>query len=108
MDGTYLIEIITTLITAGVTLAICLINNNAQNAKQRADNEKMIAVIQCQLDQQKTEIVQLKEEVRTNNSIKDRTAKLEGLALLFDNKIQNIQERLNKAEISVAAVSSSK
>lgn len=87
MDST----IIATIITAFVTLTICIINNLVLNNKNKAENEKAINLIQYQ-------ITELKDEVAKSNNVKERTVKLEGMALVWEIKLQSLEERLSRLE----------
>lgn len=83
--------VISTIITAAVTLTICIINNLVQQNKTKADNEKVISLVQYQIEE-------LKKEVEKNNNVKERTVKLEGMALVWEMKLQNVENRLSQLE----------
>lgn len=79
------------LISGAISLAICLINNNFQSNKQKAENEKQIALIQYQIQE-------LKNEVEKSNNVKERVTKIEGMALLWDEKLRSLNKRMNVVE----------
>lgn len=84
-------SILTTLISCGVTLTVCLINNYVQTNKQRTENEKQIALIQYQIQE-------LKNEVEKSNNVKERVTKIEGMALLWDEKLKSLNNRMKVVE----------
>ncbi|MCQ2211300.1 MAG: hypothetical protein MJZ34_13530 [Paludibacteraceae bacterium] len=83
--------IFTTVLSCGISLAICLINNNVQTNKQKAENEKQIALIQYQIEE-------LKREIEKSNNVKERVTKIEGMALLWDEKLKMLNARMKVVE----------
>lgn len=81
---TMIVSIITTLITAGVTLAVCLINNNSQSKKLIADVKTELAVSQAVTD---TKIEELTREVREHNNFAKRMP-------VVENEIKHIEDDL--------------
>lgn len=94
--------IITACISATATLIVCLINNKTTVEKitQEYKNEvnKLLAQHQQEIALIQYQLTELKEEVKTNNEVKVRTSKLEGMAMLFDEKLDNICKRLDHVE----------
>lgn len=84
-------SLITTLISCGVTLTVCLINNYVQTNKQRSESEKQIALIQYQIQE-------LKNEVEKSNNVKERITKIEGMALLWEEKLKGLNARMKVVE----------
>ncbi len=81
---TLIAAIITTLISSGVTLAVCLINNNSQNRKLIADVKTTVAVSQAVTD---TKIEELTREVREHNNFAKRMP-------VVENEIKHIEDDL--------------
>ena len=81
---TIIATIITTLISSGITLAVCLINNNSQNKKLIADVKTELAVTQAVTD---TKIEELTREVREHNYFAKRMP-------VVENNIEHIQDDL--------------
>lgn len=81
---TMIVSIITTIISAGVTLAVCLINNNAQNKKLIADVKTELAVSQAVTD---TKLEELTREVREHNNFAKRMP-------VVENEIIHIEDDL--------------
>lgn len=84
-------EIISALISGGVTLLICILNNNAQTKKIEAQHDTTIAVIDEKL-------TSLKEQVEKHNSIVERTYKLEQDMALNDERIKVANHRIDDLE----------
>ena len=82
--ATFVLTIITTLISSGVTLAVCLINNNAQNRKLIADVKTELSVSQAVTD---TKIEELTREVREHNNFAKRMP-------VVENEIKHIESDL--------------
>jgi hypothetical protein len=76
--------VIASLISASVTLAVCLITNHAQAQKTQA-------LIEYRLDM-------LTKEVQKHNGLIDRTYKLETDAIRHDDELKRINHRLNALE----------
>lgn len=76
--------VIASLISASVTLTVCLITNHAQAQKTQA-------LIEYRLDM-------LTKEVQKHNGLIDRTYKLETDAIRHDDELRRINHRLNALE----------
>lgn len=81
---TVIITLITTVISSGVTLAVCLINNNSQSKKLIADVKAELAVSQAVTD---TKIEELTREVREHNNFAKRMP-------VVENEIKHIENDL--------------
>jgi hypothetical protein len=81
---TMLVGIISTLISSGVTLAVCLINNNSQNKKLISDIKTEFSVTQAVTD---TKIEELTREVRAHNNFAQRMP-------VVENEIKHIEDDL--------------
>lgn len=86
---------ITTLLSALMScvasISVCLINNNFMANKQKSENEKQIALIQYQIEE-------LKREIEKSNNVKERVTKIEGMALLWDEKLKMLNARMKVVE----------
>lgn len=76
--------IIASLVTAGVTLIICLINNNSQNRATRALLEYRLS--------------ELEKKVDKHNNVIERTYHLEQHESVQDEKIKVMNHRINDLE----------
>ena len=83
MDAVIL-TLITTVISSGVTLAVCLINNNSQSKKLIADVKAEVAVSQAVTN---TKIEELTREVREHNNFAKRMP-------VVENEIKHIEDDL--------------
>ena len=83
-----MIAIITALISAGVTLAVCLINNNAQSKKIITDIKTELKVNQAVTD---TKIDELTREVREHNNFAKRMP-------VVENEIKHIEDDIHKLQ----------
>ena len=83
--------IITAVITGGVTLGVCLINNHYQNKTTQQKHNETIALIDYKLGE-------LTKRVDKHNNIIERTYKLEESSLLCDERIKVINHRLEDLE----------
>lgn len=86
---TTMVTIITTLISAGVTLAVCIINNNVQNKKLITDVKTELAVTQAVTD---TKIEELTREVREHNNFAKRMPVVENEIKHIEQDISNLQK----------------
>lgn len=86
---TTIVTIFTTLISAGVTLAVCLINNNVQNKKLIADVKTELAVTQAVTD---TKLEELTREVREHNNFAKRMPVVENEIKHIENDIHTLQK----------------
>lgn len=87
MDNT----IIVAVISGGVTLFVCLINNFFQQRKTREENSKTIALIDYKL-------TELTDRVNKHNSVIERTYNLEKLTELQEEKIKVANHRIDDLE----------
>lgn len=76
--------VVTALITGGVTLTVCVINNYFQH-------KKTIALIEYKLDE-------LTRRVDKHNNVIERTYKLEELTALQEEKIKVANHRIEDLE----------
>lgn len=83
--------IIAALISGGVTLAVCLINNNTHFNKIQAENKATMAVFN-------EKITQLKEEVEKHNGVVEKTFKLEGDHKDYNRHFEAVDRRLKNLE----------
>ena len=81
---TVILTLVCTLISSGVTLAVCLINNNSQNKKLIADVKNELAVTQAVTD---TKLEELTREVRDHNNFAKRMP-------VVENEIKHIESDL--------------
>lgn len=81
---TVILTLVTTLISSGVTLAVCLINNNAQSKKLIADVKTELTVSRAVTD---TKIDELTREVREHNNFAKRMP-------VVENEIKHIEDDL--------------
>lgn len=88
MDITTLLS---ALISCVASISVCLINNNFMANKQKSENEKQIALIQYQIEE-------LKREIEKSNNVKERVTKIEGMALLWDEKLKMLNARMKVVE----------
>ena len=79
------------IITGIVAIVVCIINNWAMMAKQRAQTEKTVALIEYK-------ITELSERVQRHNQIVERTFKLEESTALQDAELKRLNERLKIVE----------
>ena len=99
--GVYIVAIISSVITGGVSLAVCIINNNSQSkrtlAEFKAHSEKTDAMIEYRLDE-------LTKRVDKHNNVIERTYKLEQDTVLQDEKIKVANNRIRDLEIEMEKV----
>lgn len=76
--------IVASLITAGVTLCVCMINNAFQNDKTRALMEYQIG--------------ELRKQVEKHNSLIERIYRLEETATLHEEKLKVANHRIDDLE----------
>lgn len=76
--------VIASLITAGVTLCVCMINNAFQNDKTRALMEYQIG--------------ELRKQVEKHNSLIERIYRLEETATLHEEKLKVANHRIEDLE----------
>lgn len=79
-----MMQLLIALISAGVTLAVCLINNNAQNKKLVQQIETKLEVSQAVTN---TKIEELTREVREHNNFAKRMP-------VVENEIKHIEDDL--------------
>ena len=83
--------IISALISGGVTLLVCMLNNNAQAKKIEAQHDKTIALIDYRLNE-------LSERVDKHNTVIERTYALEQGMALQDERIKVANHRIDDLE----------
>lgn len=83
--------ITTALISGGVTLAVCMINNWQQNRKSMAQHDETMGLIKYQLEQ-------LTERVDKHNNVVERTYALERRAEIHEEKIKVANHRIEDLE----------
>lgn len=81
------------LISAAVTLAVCLINGYFQQRAAEKKHEKTINMIDYKLEE-------LTKRVDKHNNVVERTYKLEELTALQEEKIKMANHRLENLERS--------
>lgn len=99
---TILCAVVPAVLSAAVTLIVCIINNNAARAKsltdfkdvlaqQKAESDKTIALMQCKIDE-------LTRQVAEHNNLIKRTYDLEKLSVQYAEILRNIEKRLDKLD----------
>ncbi len=83
--------VLAALISGGVTLIVCMINNHCQNKAVQAQHNKTIALIEYRLN----EVV---ARVDKHNNVIERTYKLEEATALQEEKIKVINHRIADLE----------
>ena len=84
-------NIIAALISGGVTLIVCMINNNAQYKKTESQHNKTIELIDYKL-------TTLTDRVDKHNQVIERTYKLEKESELQKEKLKVANHRLDDLE----------
>lgn len=87
MDGT----IIASIITGGVAIIVCMINNHFQNAKMAKAQNDNIVLISYRLEE-------LEKKVDRHNSMIERTFNLERRADVIEEKMSVANHRINDLE----------
>lgn len=77
------------LLSAFVTLVVCLINGFFQSKQTDKKNEEMIGLIQYKIEE-------LTKRVDKHNNVIERTYKLEEQTAIQEEKIKNLSERMKK------------
>ena len=77
-------SIVCGIVSAVVTLLVCLINNRVQHSKT-------VAIIEFKLDE-------LTNQVEKHNKVIERTYKLEEIATLYGEKFKGVERRLDSLE----------
>lgn len=85
---TLIAAIVTTLISSGITLAVCLINNNSQNRRLIEDVKTELAVSQAVTD---TKIDELTREVREHNNFAKRMPVVESEIKHIESDISTLK-----------------
>lgn len=88
-----IVAIVTALITSGATLTVCIINNIAQNNKQKANIDKIVSLLEYKLED-------LTKKVESSSTVNEKVARLESLSLLMDERLNDVIRRLEKLEDS--------
>ena len=79
------------ILSAAVTLLVCMINNYYQMRKSRKQHSKTIALVEYRLDE-------LTKRVDKHNNVIERTYKLEEVAALQEEKIRVANHRIEDLE----------
>ena len=79
------------ILSAAVTLLVCMINNYYQMRKSREQRSKTIALVEYRLDE-------LTKRVDKHNNVIERTYKLEEVAALQEEKIRVANHRIEDLE----------
>jgi len=98
--------IVVALISGGVTLAVCLVNNFTQSKKLSVEmdkqNEKQLENIKNELKTQNElqayKIDELKTQVEKHNRVIERVYKLEQNEAVFEEKIDVVNHRIKDLE----------
>ena len=92
--------VISSSITALITLIVCLINNNSANRKMQEDFRLMLNDFKNEIDKNRAvtdeKIKTLAEETKKHNSLIERTYRLEAENDVQNEKIAEIEKRLDK------------
>lgn len=83
--------ILTALISGGITLIVCILNNNAQAKKTEAQHDKTISLIDYRLNE-------LSERVDEHNKVVTRTFILEQNMALQDERLKVANHRIDDLE----------
>lgn len=84
-------EVILALISGGVTLLVCMVNNRTQAKKTAAQHDKTISLIDYRLDE-------LTKKVEKHNGVIDRTYNLEQNMALQDERMKVANHRIEDLE----------
>lgn len=79
------------LISGGVTLIVCMINNHYQSREAQVQHNKTIALIEYRMDE-------MAKRVDKHNNVIERTYKLEEQTALQEEKIKVINHRIADLE----------
>lgn len=91
--GQIIVTLVAAILSSATTLVVCLINNNTQNNKQKAEIDKIVALLEYRLDE-------LTKKVDQSSAMNEKVTKLETLSLLLDEKLKDAIKRLEKLEQS--------
>ena len=91
--GQIIVTLVAAVISSITTLVVCLINNNAQSNKQKAQLDKVVALLEYRLDE-------LTKKVEQSAAITEKVTRLETMALLMDDKLKDVIKRIEKIEES--------
>jgi hypothetical protein len=83
--------IISVIISGGITLLVCILNNNAQVKKIENQHDKTIALIDYRL-------TELSERVDKHNTVVERTYNLEQNMALQEERIKVANHRIDDLE----------
>lgn len=83
--------IISVIISGGITLLVCILNNNAQVKKIENQHDKTIALIDYRL-------TELSERVDKHNTVVERTYNLEQNMVLQEERIKVANHRIDDLE----------
>lgn len=97
-----LLTFVASLITAGITLAVCLINNAFQTRKAENEREKQMIEIQASFNQAiaviECHITELSARVEKHNNVVERTYALEKDVAVLKNRESVSENRLKDLE----------
>ena len=79
------------VISGGVTLIVCMINNWQQNRKSMAQHDETMGLIKYQLEE-------LTERVDKHNKVVERTYALEQKAVIYEEKMKVANHRIEDLE----------
>ena len=83
--------IISSVISAVAAIFVCILSQQSIARKQAMEMEKQTALIELKLEQ-------LAEKVEKHNNVIERTFRLEESCKLFEEKINNINHRIDHIE----------
>lgn len=87
----FIATLFTAVVSAGVTLTVCLINNSAQSKKTQASFDKAIAIIEYRINE-------LSARVEKHNNVVERTYALEKDVAVLKNRESVSENRLKDLE----------
>lgn len=92
--------VISSSITALITLIVCLINSDSANRKMQEDLRLMLNDFKNEIDKNRTvtdeKIKTLTEETRKHNSLVERTYRLEAENDVQNEKISELERKVDK------------
>lgn len=88
--------LIPSLLSAGATLLVCLINNHYQRIAIEKKHDETIAVIKVRLED-------LTDKVNKHNNLVERTYELERQQAVTEEKVKVVNHRLDDLEKGVVA-----
>lgn len=92
--------VISSSITALITLIVCLINSDSANRKMQEDLRLMLNDFKNEIDKNRAvtdeKIKTLTEETRKHNSLVERTYRLEAESDVQNEKISELERKVDK------------